>query len=199
MTISISKFSFKIGNHKNAIICFSLSIPLRFVHTSLERSLSAVVEPQNKLVWLTTAVAAASSEQAYLREGMMSVKLLNEELRAEFITVPMKKFSPFFEECRIIIQRLFEMGHKITTVNANVDSYKSRHDDIDAKVPPLVLNMGDLKIGFLVCSIPLMLSLVAFMCEITSKAITAMIFVTLTLFIFLRFISAIPKLKIGLH
>lgn len=58
------------------------------------------------------------------------------------------------------------MGFKPEHFTFDVESSKRQHESIDDCVPALVLNLEDLGIGFLVCMIPLALSLVAFILEL---------------------------------
>lgn len=163
-------------------------------------SVNAVVEPQNKLVWLTTVSAVAGFEKIFLRDGLMSVKLLDELfLRAEFIALPMKTFSPFFEEFKRTTQLLVEMGFKTSLINNNFELFKTQHESIDDGIPPLVLSMDDLSIGFLVCLVPLCLGVVTFIIEVAMPKLQGLTSYERDLLTFLHLIYFLSKVPINLN
>lgn len=145
---------------------FSSSIPMKYYSLQTAYPFYVVVEPENKLCFLTTVDLVHNYEKKYQREGKMSVKLLDEELRSEFVVFSITTFSPFFEEFSNIFQRLLESGFKSNSFKISVEKFKSQHESIDSVVPALVLNMYDLEIGFLVCLIPFSFSVIAFVCEL---------------------------------
>lgn len=141
----------------------NFSIPFKLVDTNQLLYFAVVAEPENKFVLLLCEGVASVFEEKHLREGKMSLKFLDEQLRTQAIVFSIKKFSPFFEEFKNQIQMLNEAGKFSYTTGHN---FKSQHEQIDAGVPALVLNMEDLGIGFLVCLVPMTLSVVAFVCEL---------------------------------
>lgn len=152
-----------------------------------------LVEPENKLVFLTTEGLVADIERKYLREGKMSVKYLDSELRTQSVAFSMRKFTIFFEEFKSKIQTLIETG-QFKRISSG-KNFKRLHENIDADVPPLVLNMDDLEIGFLACLVPLALSVVAFVCELAESRIRTIVFDHFT---FLYWIRAVIEIRVGL-
>lgn len=169
------------------------SIPLKFVNSTLHY-FDLLAEPENKLALLATAQYVIQFERISLRDGKMSVKFLDEVLRPEFVTISMPWFSPLFEEFKDKIQRLVEAGVCPDRLAGKVISDKfgsSQNTDI----PPLVLNMEDLGIGFVVCLVPLALSAVVFISEIALPRIMAT--KTRDLLTFLYLIRAVAKVRFG--
>lgn len=104
-------------------------------------------------------------EQESYRNGKSSAGFLNQKMSGIYITFPFSPFDPFFEEFDRKLQRLVENGI------FGVLAYKYKRNRLyNEDVPPLVLTMDDLSIGFLVCSIPMALSVAVFLLEaMTSK------------------------------
>lgn len=165
---------------------------MKFIDVS-SNVLELVSEPENKLILLVTVDFAAFIEKAYLREGRMSLKFLEEDLRLEPIVISLKKFLPFLEEIKNQFQLLFEAGYKEGGDNINSKDFQRYHENIDAAVPPLVLNMDDLGIGFVVCLIPLALSVVVFVCELAVPRIKAFSVKTRDLLVYLYLIRALSN------
>lgn len=133
-----------------------------------------VVEPENKLVYLTSVGVPANFERIVLKEGKMSVKFLDEKLRAEYQVFSTKNFSPFFQEFKRQIERLIEIGFKPNHLMSDLKNFNSQHEGIDDGIPALVLNMEDLGIGFMICLVPLVLSVIAFAGELLIPKIYAL-------------------------
>lgn len=152
-----------------------------------------VTEPGNKLAYMTTTEFVKTVELMHLRDGKMSVKFLDEVLKPAFVTFSMPLFSPFFEEFKNIIQRLIEAG----ICPKHLDGKKDGRDyeRTDNEVPALVLNMEDLAIGFLVCLVPLGLSVVAFICELSVPKMKALTIKTRDLFTFLFLMRAVANVR----
>lgn len=158
-----------------------------------------VVEPENKLVFLTTAAYVSAFESKQYREGRMSFKILDEQLRTEFIVFPIEEFSPFFEEFKITIQLLVELGFKPSYSNKNAEHFKNRHETLDDLVPPLVLTMEDLEIGFSICLVPLIMSLAALVVELALPKVKAFLSHAQDLLALWYWIQAVSKIVFGLH
>lgn len=177
------------------------SIPLKYVDWKSVRDLrhpyEIFVEPENKLVQVQPLRFLSAFEQDYLREGKMSLKLLNEEIGSNYIAYPMKPFSPFYEEVKKNIQALLANGRleEQTKTKYNTNHFKYQHDTINDSVPALVLSLDDLGIGFMICLIPLTLSLVAFVSELAVPRVKALAIKTRDLLTFLYVIRAIANLK----
>lgn len=104
-------------------------------------------------------------ERTLYRSGKSSLEMLNENVAPVFVLFAISHFSPFLEEFDEKIQILKEAGLCPYRLISNTDhSYK--FDLHDTVVPPLVLSVEDLGIGFLVCLVPLTLSVVAFIMEL---------------------------------
>lgn len=155
-----------------------------------------VAEPENKMTLMTSSELVKLSERKNLRDGKMSFKFLEEELRDVFVTFSMTLSSPFFEEFESKIQRLVEAGICPKKLNGkNVEDFL-RPGKLESKVPALVLNMDDLAIGFLICSVPLVLSVVAFICELAMSGIKALAVKAKDLLTFLCLMRAVANIKV---
>lgn len=124
-----------------------------------------MVEPENKRVVLATLEFLVSTENIAFRSDRSSMTVLEEKLGIDPITFPMSKFHPMFEEFSEQILRYREIG------GYRGVKFKTRKE----QTPPLVLTMDDLQIGFILCLLPLTLSLVAFFIEILLSKIQEMI------------------------
>lgn len=98
----------------------------------------------------------------------MSVKVLEKNLWHEFLVFSMNNFSLLFEEFKHTMQALVEMGYILSLKRSHriVPHFKFHHEGIDDVVPALVLTLDDLSIGFIVCLIPLILAVLAFIFEL---------------------------------
>lgn len=157
-----------------------------------------VTEPLNKLTLLTTTEFVSIYERKHLRDGKMSVKFLEEDLKQEFITFTIPIFSPFFEEFKDKIRRLIESGICPKMLGGKKPRVHYQAERTENEVPALVLNMEDLAIGFLVCLVPLALSVVAFICEVTAPRMKALAIKTRDLLTFLFLIRAVTKVRLSL-
>lgn len=128
------------------------------------QELDSVAEPENKLTLLVTLELVIGCEKRFFRDGKMSVKFLKEKLRHEFVTFMMPLYSPFAEEFGNNILRLIEAGICPEKMGELKPSFLNRPQNTDKEVP--ALKMDDLGIGFLVCMVPLALSIIAFICEL---------------------------------
>lgn len=97
------------------------------------------------------------------RSGKSSIQLLEDVILSSiFVTFPMHQFDVLFEAFQEKALRLSEAGLSPKSYSGSV--FTKMDDD---EVPPLVLTMADLNIGFIVCLIPLALSVLAFILEVT--------------------------------
>lgn len=172
---------------------FVLSISLKYVPGGDPFNL--VVEPENKLVFLTTVNVVDQFETHLYQDGKMSLKFLEEELRSELTLIAIRKFSPFFEEFKMRIQMMVETEFKVLSTNGNSKHFRDQHEKINDSVPALILSIDDLKIGFLVCCVPLALSVVIFFCEVLRPKLLALAMKARDLLTFLYVIRTVPKLK----
>lgn len=138
----------------------SFRIPFDFVNADASEMLDIVAEATNKRTFAASAQLVAYWEQKSYRSGKTSVKMINDEAIGYWTTFILNSFHPFFEEFQDVIHRTIATGAFILKRPA---SYRM-HDD---EVPALVLSMDDLSIGFMICLIPLSLSVFAFVAEFT--------------------------------
>lgn len=158
------------------------------------KNLDLVSEPKNQLTLLTSEEFINFAERNLLRDGKMSLKVLAEELQWQFDTFPMPLFSPLFEEFKDKIQRLVEAGLCPERLAGRVVPLKfaqSRNTD----TPVMVLNIEDLGIGFLVCLVPLALSIVVFVCELAVSRISALGVKALEWVTFTYLIRAVTRIR----
>lgn len=123
---------------------------------------------------------------------------LEEPLRHEIITFTMPLYSPFFEEFKDIVQRLIESGICPEMLGGKKYSFVYSAERTDNEVPALVLIMDDLAIRFLVCLLPLALSVVAFVCEVSVPRIKTLEITARDLLTFLFLIRAVATLRLSL-
>lgn len=157
--------------------------------------LDLVAEPENKLTMLTTSKYMSIFERLLFRDGKMSLKFLEEELRSEFQTFQMLKYSPIFEEVKKKIQRLVEAG--ICPEKLGGIRYDYGPERTENEVPALVLIMDDLEIGFLVCLIPMALSVIAFICEVAGPRIKTLAINMRDLLTFLFLMRAVANVRLS--
>lgn len=139
--------------------------------------LQVAVEPENKKTILLSLEYLKYTERFTYRNGKSSFSILSEELRPLHLTFAMKPFSPFYEKFDETIQRLCQGGfcpERLAMLHPRQILYKDRNMEND-KIPPLVLSMDDLGIGFVVCSIPLTFSVIVFVAEVFTNKTKKMI------------------------
>lgn len=131
----------------------------------IRAEIDIVAEPGNKKVRMITLRFLDFIEQHDYRNGKSSIEVVDTLMADQFEVFSMAPYDPFFEEFSETLQRLVEAGICPDRMNGNYwrpIANKRYNED----VPPLVLNMDDLGIGFLVCVVPLVCSAVAFAFEI---------------------------------
>lgn len=140
--------------------CFR--IPIDYVNFSVSEIINIVVEPENRRIIAGTVELIAAVEKIFYRNGKISLKAVHDQTSPVMSYFAMEPFDPFFEILHDTINRLIEAGVM------NALKIHSRHSRkmYDEEVPTLVLSLGDLEIGFLVCLIPLTLSVLAFIIEV---------------------------------
>lgn len=121
--------------------------------------LNIVADAENKRTVAATFKLIDALQKKFYRSGKTSAKVLNCQIAPYMLAFPMEKFHPFFDEFRFQIHRSIEAG--VSSFNRNIKN--SLQED---EIPPLVLSMDDLGVGFLVCLIPLAVSAVAFIGEV---------------------------------
>lgn len=129
-------------------------------------------EPENKKTIQLSMEYLKRREKEVYRSGKFSFNFLNEELIPLCLTFAMKPYSTFYEKFDETIQRLCQGGFcpdRLVKPLPQSIFYNHRNMEND-KVPPLVLSLSDLWIGFVACSIPLTSAVIVFVAEVlTSK------------------------------
>lgn len=103
------------------------------------------------------------------RNGKTSIEISEEiKLPSALIDFPVPNFSPFYEVFEETIQKLIEAGVCPLRLDDHLISriVPPSYAAYDEEIPPLVLSMEDLGVGFEVCLIPLAFSLVVFIFEV---------------------------------
>lgn len=162
---------------------------------STEKNFISIFEPENKLTVMASVEFVSLYERKYLRDGKPSWKFLDEQLRKLPCVFAMRRFSPLFEQVKNILQKLIEGGfldHKMNAVKGSVEYKLERTSN---EVPALVLNVNDLAIGFLLCSIPLSLSVFAFFFELSLPIMIFLAMKTRDLIIYLEVIRILAKIR----
>lgn len=146
-------------------LTFSISsfvrIPIEFGHFDICDMLNIAAVSENKKMLPATYELIAATQKKDYRSGKSSIQVIKDKTLPMEITFSMEPFHPFFEEFHDKIQRLIESG----TMRFNEAGQSFGFDE---EVPPLVLSMDDLGIGFVVCMIPLTLGAIAFIVEVLS-------------------------------
>lgn len=165
--------------------------------TEIPHIFDIITEPENRLVCKTSFQLLAYFTRTHFKEGKMSLRFLDEQTKPQLLAFKIQPFSPLFEECNYQLQSLTENGLTKTLFNRGHRKVQYRNDDINDDVPPLVLNMEDLGIGFLVCLVPLTLTFVAFVCELATPLMKALVKATLDRLSFLYLIRIVAKMRLG--
>lgn len=131
-------------------------------------------EAANKITQVITIEHIELIEKRFYRSGKTSLEVLDYNVGTQFITFPLIPFSPFYEEFHATILRLIEAGICPDRLNGGMQRVISQSKRCNEDVPPLVLTLDDLGIGFIVCSVPLCLSAVAFLLELLIPKIFAL-------------------------
>lgn len=126
-----------------------------------------IAEPVNKRTMQLSLDYIERLERFYFRSGKSSLAILEEDVRSLTITFPMLPFNPFYEEFEGKIQKLVEAGFCPRRLIGRIVASTSENKRFNEDVPPLVLTLEDLGIGFLACLFPLGMSIVVFAIEIS--------------------------------
>lgn len=129
--------------------------------------LDIVSEARNERTFAATLELISNLEIKTYRSGKTSVKMLNYRIMISMSTLAFQPIHPFFDEFYFQILRMLETG-----LFSNTQMRNPRYDE---EVPPVVLSMNDLQIGFIVCFVPLILSVFAFIVEITIQKLKLLV------------------------
>lgn len=157
--------------------------------------MSLLFDPENKLTLQTSVEYVSAYERTFLRDGKPSWTFLEEPLRNEPNTFAVPLFSPYFEEVKDTLQKLIEGGFRYDNLGEHENVALLRSERINNEVPALVLDMEDLAIGFLLCLIPLALSIVVFFCELASPIIIHSLQATKNLLVYVYVIKVTAKIR----
>lgn len=154
-------------------------------------------EPENKLAWFVTEEFVSVFERNKIRDGKPSWKFLDEQLKKHPILFAMPLYSPYFKVVKKILMQLVEGGFANGKIGQNMAAEDCRPERTNNEVPALILDMEDLTIGFLLCLIPLALSVVAFFCELSSPIIIHLAKSARDLLIHLYVIKIVANMRIN--
>lgn len=139
---------------------------MKYSNLSLTTLLEIVAEPENKRTLSMTEECLKILESSRYRSGKSSLNFLTVHESSVLHAFALTPFDPFFEQFDEKIQTLIEAGTCPYRMNGEIVEYGGKNDLYDEEVPPLVLSMDDLGIGFIVCVIPLALSVFVFFIEV---------------------------------
>lgn len=150
-----------------------------------------IAETKNKITLVATKEFVDFFEQESYRNGKSSLGFLEQQLPEFPITISFAPFDPFFEEFDEKIQKFVEAG-----LYDNF-AYKYKNNRLfNEEVPPLVLTMDDLSIGFLFCSIPMALGVVVFMLEVITDKLTVLAEKLREIFVAVYVVVVVIRMKI---
>lgn len=151
---------------------------------------NAVAEPANRRIVAATLEFLENLEKLSYRNGKTSIEILeNNKLGAQRITFQMPSYSPFWKIFNERIQSLLEAGMCPHRLADHILSERSMNTRFDEEIPPLVLSMDDLGVGFGVCLIPLALSVSVFVFEVAYSKVKLFLkecSVLFVIFVFVR-------------
>ena len=150
-----------------------------------------VVEPEFKMTIVMIEEQFKYFESTGYFTGRSSLTLLDETYGYFYIGIPFNRFKPVFEEINEKTHQALAAG--IFPKFLYGTGFRYLIQKIAEEIPVLVLTMDHLSIGFLVCLIPLAMSLVAFAFELFSSKIVKVFQNYAT---FLAVIRALSQLKL---
>lgn len=165
--------------------------------SSVHKAFFLVAEPQNKMTMQVSKEFVKYFERNTLADGITSLKFLEEEMRVDFVTFPMKPYSPFSEEFKSKIEKLIEAGICPEKLAIGTFAESSKLEKTDIEVPALVLTIDDLAVGFLVCLVPLALSFVVFIGELLVPFLIRLAVKIRCLLTFRNLIQAFLKMRVS--
>lgn len=123
--------------------------------------LKIVVEAENEKTVVASHELIAALERNYYRSGKHSLKTITDKTITEMTTFTMNPIHPFFEEFNEYIHRMMDAG-----IVFHKNQFAKVTKAYDGELPALVLSMDDLGIGFIVCLVPLAISIFIFIAEV---------------------------------
>lgn len=128
-----------------------------------EECLDAVAEPSNQFTMILFPSIVQKFISSRYRSGFSSLRFIEEDMQMLPMSFEFQPFSPFFETMNEKIDQMLSNG-LIEHYYKNFVNPKDRKPIIES-IPPQVLTMDHVTIGFQVCLIPLALSFVVFILE----------------------------------
>lgn len=126
-----------------------------------------VVEPENKLSFPSTSVALPYIHNNHYRSGFSSLFKLKESFITVFNSIRHEPFNPFYESINTFLGDLAAGGflNYWEQLLLNPRGFEIKID----KIGPQVLTMDHLLVGFKICLVPLIVSMLVFLVEIAIK------------------------------
>jgi hypothetical protein len=122
------------------------------------------VEPENKLTIFGIGKIMSFINNAGFKSGVSSLIVLEEKIKNFYVGMMFDRENPFYDSINELILYLMSGGFIDYWTKNNLNQRKMFK--LNEKVGPQVLTMSHLGIGFLICLIPLVLSLIMFLFEI---------------------------------
>lgn len=145
-------------------------IPIEYVDFEFGTdALEMVAEPENKKTVAITLEYLEYLESRRYRSGKTSLEVVEDQNVPVMTTFIMPLQNALVEEFFDMIRRLMEAGIKFRQQMQNAAK------PFVEEVPALVLSMDDLRIGFIACLIPLALSAVVFIFEVSVPKIKILV------------------------
>lgn len=125
--------------------------------------LNIIAEPANRASAITSKLVLNIIHYRIYRSGFSSLVLLDENVMSSCRAMNFPPFSPFYEEFNGKVSRMIS-GGLIEYWYSNYLGLKKaiRVDEIG----PEILTMEHLEIGFVICLIPMVLSILVFISEL---------------------------------
>lgn len=131
--------------------------------SDMNACLDIVAETANIGTFLVAKRHLAYAEDEAYRSGFSSLSLLEDGFDSSFVGFNFKSFCPFYETFKSRLDQMTSAGIILRIVD-NFFHFKSNQKKME--IGPQVLTMEHLAVGFLICLIPLALSIVAFVGEL---------------------------------
>lgn len=143
---------------------FFLFHSANWLSSNLEfEELEIVAEPDNKFASCGVPQFLSHIENN-LRNGFTSILMLETPIQNTQVGLIFKPLSPFYEMMNVKTMELVESGLIGLWIQKKTNGKLIRR--VIEEIGPQVLTMDHLEIGFLVCSVPLMLSVMVFILEL---------------------------------
>ena len=132
----------------------------------LKEVICAVAEPSNKMFTVNFDFYFQNINNRLYRTGLSSLLMGTETIMLTFVSFFHNPFSRFIEILDELTMRGFD-GGLVEKWFGNLNSPNSNHKNDEPGAQ--ILTMEHLEMGFFFCGVPLALSIVAFLCEVSVK------------------------------